>query len=789
MKINSKVKQYLKFMGIGSLIFISIVLITSSIIVSFYGDEVAELIVKELNKKIKTELYIQDVKFSVLKKFPNASLELKNVKIKATNDFSKKQFDKSINEYFLIAEKVYLSFNIVDVFNSNYQIKRLDVENAQINILNDSKNNDNYHFWLEDSVNEQSNFKLILQNVQFKNSELNYFDYFNQITTSCLLKNCNLEGKFAQTGFDLEAENSILIHTFDYKKVNYIKNKELWADIAILENNGNYKLKDVDFQFNGLDFYFNGMYNSANDEISFSLNGKDLDYFVFREIIPEIYVNYFPKSNENGEIEFDFSFQSGEKSYFNIEKLNVELGKSSLNLKAYLQNLDSPEIELQLSSQIDLAELNLASYFKMDSLITASGLINSTIEYKGKINSNFHFGYTDGSFLKSELDIDDLIIKYKEKEFSADGKVIVDNNLLELNEIELEYLSNSLEFSGKANNFFDFLANKTEFLNLEGVLKADKLNINELAFADTTQKTSIYKDTLAQEKLASSFWQKIKYNLTCEIGTFEYNKFLAENISATILGTTNLLTIKQLKMEAMDGTIKGNYELAITNEFVNVKSSNSVFDGLDVKKAFIAFDNFWQSTLLHENIEGTIHAENTFSVYFDTNFDMLYDRNLLHTKAKLKNGTLINFEPLEALSSFVKIKELKKIQFTELENEFFMKNGKLTVPEMSLNSQIVNINVSGEYDSNGEFLFSLKIGLYSLLSNKLSKRRDIIKDKKAKMGVYLLFSGNEDSYDIRYDKEKIRNVLKENTSYTKEEVSLLLKNENFEKDTTIVLLN
>jgi len=786
MKINNKIKQYLKFLAIGSLIFISTVLILSSIVVYFYGDEVAELIVKELNKKIKTELYIKDVKFSVLKKFPNASLELENVKIKATNDFTKKQFDKSINEYFLVAEKVYLSFNIVDVFNEKYEIKRLDVENAQINILNDSKNKDNYHFWIQDSLDEQSNFKLILQNVQFKNSKLNYFDYFNQITTTCLLKNCNLEGKFAQTGFDLEAENSILIHHLEYQKVTYIKNKELWAEIVILENNGSYKLKDVDFQFNGLDFYFNGLYNSTSDEISFRLKGNDLDYSVFREIIPEIYVNYLPKSNENGEIELDLSYQSGTKSYLNIEKLNLELGKSSLSLKAYLQNLDNPELELQLTTELDLSELNLTNYFEIDTLLSASGIISGSVDYKGKMNSNFRFGYTDGSFLKSNLEVEDLIIRYREKEFLAEGKILVDGNLLELNEIELEYLSNSLTFSGKSNNFFDFLANKNEFLNLDGNLECEALNINELVFIDTTQQASNLADTLSSPKGAMPFWQKIKYNLNCKIEAFEYEKFTAENITANLIGTANFLTVKQLKMNTMDGTIKGNYELIVTDEFMNVKSTNSVLDNLDVKKTFLAFDNFWQSTLLHENIEGILHAENSFSIYFDHQLNMLYDKNLIHTKVKLKNGALINFQPLEALSSFVKMNELKKIQFTELENEFFMKNARLTVPEMSLNSQIVNMNVSGEYNINGEFLFSLKIGLYSLLSNKFSKRRDIIKDKKAKMGVYLLFSGNQESYDISYDKEKIRNILKENTSYTKEEVSLLLKNEKFEKDTTIV---
>lgn len=793
--MNKKTKQFLKYSIAFVLASIFMLLLITGIIGYFYGDKVANLIIKELNKKIKTELKVDNVLFSALKKFPNATVELQNVKIKSSGNFSKNQFKESVNKDFIIAKRVFLSFSLVDIFNDIYRIKWLEIEEATINILNDSKNRDNYHFWNETTNNESNNdelksqFKLILQNVQIKNSQFNYYDKFNNFSTSSLLKDCEFSGNFAKTSFDLEVQSDIFIKSLTYDKIHYIENKAFNAEFNLSENNGNYAIKEVFFQLNQLDLYFNSRYNSNSEVISFRLKGYELDYSTFLKTVPNTYSHLLPETEKSGELDFDLSYQNGQKSYLIIEKLKIEIGNSSLNLKANFQSLDNPTLQLEAKTELELSEFShyISKTFEIDSLLTKTGKINAQIEYKGKFNSNFQFGYTEGSFLKGELKIDNLESVLNKEKISINSMISFTDNLLEIKNLKADYLSSSFDFRGKSTNLFDFLANKSTYLDIEGDLKSQNLNFNDFISTDSLQMDSMQTEEIQKKKQTElAFWQKVRLNVFCEIQKLSFNNFEATNLKTQIKGNSKSLFFNATEMKSMSGKIKGNYELKLRDNSLNIRSQNSVFTNLDIKKAFLSFDNFWQSSLLAENINGIVNSTNLFSIYFDYDFNMLYDKNLIHAKIKLQNGSLINFKPLESMSSFVKIKELNKITFSELENEFFMKNSIVTLPEMNLNSQIVNMSISGEYSMLGEYQFSLKVGLYSFLANKLSKRREIIKDSKAKLGIYLLFSGNDETYNISYDKNKIHSVLKENSEYTKKEISLLLENEYLNKDTTII---
>ena len=50
-------------------------------IAHFYEDEIEQIAVQNINKQLRTPIEVQDIEFSLIKKFPYASLELKNLVI------------------------------------------------------------------------------------------------------------------------------------------------------------------------------------------------------------------------------------------------------------------------------------------------------------------------------------------------------------------------------------------------------------------------------------------------------------------------------------------------------------------------------------------------------------------------------------------------------------------------------------------------------------------------------------------------------------------------------------
>lgn len=103
----------------------------------FYGDEIKTLVVENLNKNLKTEVKVSNVEFSVFQDFPKASVVFSDVLIFAVN---------AKNDTLLAAEKLSAQFNIIDLYNEQYNLIGLSATNGKCEMLVDNSGQANYVF-------------------------------------------------------------------------------------------------------------------------------------------------------------------------------------------------------------------------------------------------------------------------------------------------------------------------------------------------------------------------------------------------------------------------------------------------------------------------------------------------------------------------------------------------------------------------------------------------------------------------------------------------------------------
>jgi AsmA protein len=73
----------------------------------------------------------------------------------------------------LYAKRLSLAFNIKDLFNKNYTIKKIELENADCHLKVDKKGNANYFVWKSDSANSGSDsLKFALEKISLKNVDV-----------------------------------------------------------------------------------------------------------------------------------------------------------------------------------------------------------------------------------------------------------------------------------------------------------------------------------------------------------------------------------------------------------------------------------------------------------------------------------------------------------------------------------------------------------------------------------------------------------------------------------------
>ena len=137
------------------------------IIANFYGDEISKLIISEINKNLKTEIKVGKVNFSVFKHFPDASVEFQDVFAKPTKGFNRSEFKGSFRDTLFSAQSLFLQFNILDIFQERYKIKKIHVEKGRMYLLTNSRGKENYHFWESTQSTDTSKFQLCLKKITF----------------------------------------------------------------------------------------------------------------------------------------------------------------------------------------------------------------------------------------------------------------------------------------------------------------------------------------------------------------------------------------------------------------------------------------------------------------------------------------------------------------------------------------------------------------------------------------------------------------------------------------------
>ena len=135
----------------ASVIFIVSVVILSATLVFVYKDAVIAVVIKELNKHLSAEVRIdpKNIDLTIIKSFPNCAIEFKELTAMEAKEFKS-------NDTLLFAKRLSLAFNIKDLFNKNYTIKNIELENAQCNLKVDKNGNANYLVWKSDNTKASS---------------------------------------------------------------------------------------------------------------------------------------------------------------------------------------------------------------------------------------------------------------------------------------------------------------------------------------------------------------------------------------------------------------------------------------------------------------------------------------------------------------------------------------------------------------------------------------------------------------------------------------------------------
>ncbi len=804
---------------IGIIAFVVLLLLLAQ---RYLGPEVKRLFITEINKSLTAEVQIDDVQLSLVKDFPFASVRFSGVRIKEATKLPSKH-------YLLTAKTVSLQFNILDLLRKKYRVKNISLNDVEIAPHVYADGGDNFHFWKETSGRANESFNFELQRIQIRNLHLRYINDASLTFVDTHIPGFDANGKFGNSKYTLGLAGRFLIHDFKSQGTSYISERDLnlWLLLEVDNNTGSYNIQKGALETGKLKLTASGdfIYSDKQKQVNLDVTATGSTLQEMLSLVPASYTKSFSgyKFEGKGDITSKISGmfggdntpavsvrlqlqngniterksgislrnvsalaeygvkQNGKNETLSISNLKAKLGDGFVSGSFLMQGFSSSVIQCNLSASLNLNELQ--QFLKYEQFTSMSGWLKLNAAFNGRIDDINHLASSDflnstitgsGSIQQSSLGLKnyDLPIKGIQSVFAFNG------NGIQLQQLSFQAGRSDFKLSGTLGNILPWIFVKNETLSITGSLISQRFDWDELSGAQKGSGSE-YQFRLPGDILIS--------NLLIRSNNFTFGKFSAANITGIAQMRDKVLSVADIAMLTCQGKVTGQANINAQASNYSLLQAKANLDKVNVKMLFTQFGNFGQNDLKDENLEGLVTAEVIFASTMKNNLDIDLNSIKTHAEIRIENGRLVNYSPMQSLSTYLKVEDLTDIRFETLQNQIDIANQVIYIPAMEIKSSALNLQLLGTHTFDNELDYHFTIALADLVASKFKKRNKgydnqaefgpVEDDGRGRTKVYVSLTGTVDDPIVKYDKKAMREKISTDLKAQKVELRQILKQE------------
>jgi hypothetical protein len=800
--------------------------ILAALLGRIFEDRITQYVITELNKQIRTEASVADVKLSFLKKFPDASLELKDIVIHSA----------SRTDTLLDARSLYLRLNILRLLKRQYILKEVHGHSGRLHLLVDQNREKNYVFWEKREDTPDETFLLDINNLKMTDIELSFENRATDMSIAGIIKKGRFRGNFSMDTYELNAGIDGLLHHYTKKGARYFQDQKISTSASLSIDPLTLQVLSADLNLDGQLLDVSGKIIRPRPlEYDLTITGRQLDLGMVLHAglikgIPEdleaggavactVSLTGMASRTQLPRIDASFSLKDGwmkssvfpygirkfstEGQYTNGDRQGPEstritlgnasllYGNSRLGGDYDILDLTHPRIDYTIRAELDLADIpslvDIDSVFRdMDGLLTAEIRLQGTQASLLKVEKPEWLRLRYDARLR--LDGVNLGLDYKSLDLTnLTGELTFTDHLM-IRSMKGNIEDIEANLSGRVDNLLEFLLTESANLWLDLDIYVSQADLNSLRSLKRNKNLSgATKDTI---QLPDRLYVKTRY----WIDELRVNKFHASQLTGELAYKPRRLSIHRLDLHSMQGQIKteGMLEQQRNHHFL-VRSISDV-TRIDISRTFDSFDNFGQDFIMGKHLKGEFSGLVNFSAALNEKMQIKKETILADCDIVIQDGELNGFEPMRKLSRYIDVEELEDITFSTLSNQVFIRNAEVIIPKMDIHSSAFDITGSGLHGFDKNFTYKVKVSLSEILSkkarrpNKQETEFGIIEDDGlGRVFIPLIIEGSDQGTEVRYDKRGAVQNVKEQFKAEKQELREILKEEFglFQKDSTL----
>ncbi|MEM9834887.1 MAG: AsmA-like C-terminal region-containing protein [Bacteroidota bacterium] len=811
-------KRVAKMLGYGLLM----IILLSFVVVQFFGANLSLSVIDSLNRNLNTEITVDQVSVSLLRSFPKLSVNMEEFTMLGSDGTP-----------LLEAKEVACKISLSSLFGKT-KISTIVVSDGALQIYVDPDGNNNYHLLeykpVDVQLAEEKQAKggtaaFAIDDARLENVELIYQNDQLGLAAAALVYDANFRGDFGREIYDLATQANAEIRFIDNGNQRILPGQSLRIGAESRVNNAeqSYEYKELYLGLGGLNLRAEGHMQQVEDgwDTDLRLESEEGTLTDLLRLIPEEYLGGLKELQSRGKfslsgtiterwteaqqpkLDFKVAFAEGKlssrrlpltakelafvgqfsngrqrspaSSSFYIEKLSGTFGRDPFDLSLRVDNLEDPTINFGLDGSLALEIL--PAFLPEGMAAKGDGRIRiNALQLSGRVEDMLRPRRMGRVKSGGTLSFEDASIRINDRQIEfPDGRLLLRDNELEIDNFQVVAPGNDITFIGQAKNlipvlFADSLNTQDAQLEFRALLQAKEMDIDELlALAGPSEEDveaaekAGKTDSLARKSVArrAQITDLLNGQFEAKVDAWNYGEMEGENFLGQLtLAPKEMKIVGQSK--AMDGVFQLDGELFFTES--PRLEARIIANKVDVKDFFRQSENFGQEVLMDKHLKGELDSRIFIRAYFDQLGALDYDRLLVLAGLKIDDGELKDFEILENFSAVLKQKDLARVRFSNLNNYLEISNNTVYIPAMFIQSSAMNMTVSGSHTFSHVMDYNLKVNAGQVLANKIARHdRDLEilpARRRGFFNLYYTITGNLDNYEYQTNKRKVKAAFK-----------------------------
>lgn len=747
---------------------VAVVLVVAIVTPLLLRGKIGDIVKREANAMLAARLDFEKLDISLLRNFPNASLNLKGLTLVGTDRFE--------GDTIVAARRITVVVNLMSlVGDEGFEVRKIILASPALHAHKLADGAVNWDVMkpsepADTTAAEESapsSFRLSVRDFRLTDAVIRYEDDSTGMELRTAPLSLRLSGDMSAESTQLDLD--LLAGGVDFTQggVPLLHDAELALDAEIDADlaEGRFTFSRNTLRLNAIEMRLDGWVQQVGDALAMDVSAgcSEVRFKDLLSLIPAFYKHEFRSLAASGELSMELwargqmhgaqlpafelktevhngSFQysslpkavtdiniaakvsnaGGEldKTEVEISEFGLKMAGNSLSATGYATNLMSdPTFRATLSGRVDLGAIR--EVYPLEKGIDLAGRIAASMKLAGRMSDVESGRYerisASGSLVVEQLG---LHVQQLPEVFIRRAAATISPQAMTLGEFGVTVGGSDLSATGQLTGYLGYLM-RGEQLAGRLYVKSDLLDLNEIraavpadAEAESAEAEKPAEEAAAAPAQAIVVPKNLNLSLNAELKKVLFEKMVITDIAGEMSVAGGTLSLDRLGLQLFGGkaSASGRYSTAADPAHPTLSLAASIAKA-SFPRTFEEIEAVRQLAPIFEKASG----DYSLSIDMRTTLDAAMSPDLMSLTAQgeisSENVSVEGVEVFDKLADLLKNDKLRRIEARDLKIRFSIKDGRVTTEPFDLKMGDVNVNMSGATGLDRTIDYTAKVTL------------------------------------------------------------------------------